>query len=111
MQTKLLEIRDRATMIIALAIDMQHDNEVQAWALKRYGYPCDGRPNIMITHATGQRRASNDPFFWDDRTWTEAHHYIIEHWPELKDGDVIDVEFILGETAAPKISERFTSTY
>ena len=35
-----------------------------------------------------------------------AHNYIIEHWHELKDGDVVDVQFILGETKAPKVSER-----
>jgi hypothetical protein len=34
-----------------------------------------------------------------------AHHWIIEHWDELKDSDVVDVEFILGETQQPKVSE------
>lgn len=111
MKTKLLEIRDRCTLIIVLAVDMQPDNDEQRWALRRYGYPCDGRPNVMIMHANGEREASNDPYFWQDRTMTEAHQYIIENWPKLKDGDVIDVEFILGETKAPKISERFTSIY
>ena len=31
------------------------------------------------------------------------------NWQELRDGDVIDVEFILGETAEPKRSERETA--
>ncbi len=35
-----------------------------------------------------------------------AHHYIIEHWAELSDGDVVDVEFILKETTVLKVSER-----
>jgi hypothetical protein len=34
-----------------------------------------------------------------------AHDYIRNNWPTLKDGDVIDVEFILGETNERKISE------
>lgn len=106
MKTKLLEIRDASTLIIALAVDMNPDNEAQRWALRRYGYPCDGRPNIMITHATGERVASNDPYHWGDRTWANAHNYIINHWDELTDGDVVDVEFILGERAVPKKSER-----
>ena len=38
-----------------------------------------------------------------------AHHYIIEHWDKLRDGDVVDVSFILGETQQPKVSERFTT--
>ena len=30
----------------------------------------------------------------------------IEHWAELADGDVVDVQFILSETSSPKVSER-----
>lgn len=106
MKTKLLEIRDEATMILALCVDMNPANEIQRWGLRRYGYPCDSRPNIMITHATGERRASNDPYYWGDRTWATAHHHIIKHWNELSDGDVVDVQHILGETPSPKASER-----
>jgi len=36
-----------------------------------------------------------------------AHVYIEQSWALLKDGDVVDVEFILGETIKQKISERF----
>jgi hypothetical protein len=35
-----------------------------------------------------------------------AHEWIIEHWAELGDGDVVDVQHILGETATKKVSER-----
>jgi len=35
-----------------------------------------------------------------------AHDYIEKHFNELKDGDVIDVEHILGETTKKKRSER-----
>ncbi len=35
-----------------------------------------------------------------------AHLYVDEHFDDLKDGDVIDVEYILNETDKPKISER-----
>jgi hypothetical protein len=45
----------------------------------------------------------------DTRTKPHAHAYIEAHWHELRDGDVIDVEFILSETAAPKRSERETA--
>ena len=53
--------------------------------------------------------AWNDPHGWDanrGRTIRKAHFYIIEHWNELRDGDVVDVEFILGERDKPKIAER-----
>ena len=98
MKTKLIEIRDRATFIIALCVDMNPENEAQRWALRRYGFPCDGQPNIMLTHANGGKRATNDPYDWGDRTFSTAHDYIIENWDTLNDGYVVDVQFILGET-------------
>jgi hypothetical protein len=110
-KTKLIEIRDRATMITALCVDMNPNfgDPVQRYYLRRYGYACDGKPNVLITHAAGNGTpANNDPYSWQGRTWRFAHNYIIEHWNELADGDVVDVEFILGETTAPKVSERLT---
>jgi hypothetical protein len=38
----------------------------------------------------------------DLRTKRTAHFHIERHWAELKDGDVVDVQFILNETDAPK---------
>lgn len=106
MQAKTLEIRDEGTFIPALAVDINPDNDEQRYLMRRVGYPCDGRPNIIVTHLTGGYKADNDPYGWGGRTWPHAHKYIIEHWAELKDGDVVDVSFILGETAAPKLSEN-----
>lgn len=111
MQAKALEIRDEGTFIAALAVDMNpedHDSDKhgQRYLLRRCGYACDARPNIILTRLDGGGNATNDPYAWGGRTWPVAHKYIIEHWTELRDGDVIDVEFILGETKAPKVSER-----
>ncbi len=119
MQAKALEVRDRGTFIALLAVDMNPDapafdpdadarNDAQRWLLRRVGYPCDGRPNVMITYLGGGRRADNDPYGWkdDSRTFPVAHAWIIDHWAEIRDGDVIDVEHILGETSTKKRSER-----
>lgn len=106
MKTKALEIRDEGTFIAALAIDMQPENEAQRYLLRRCGYPCDGRPNIILTRLDGNGQATNDPYAWGGRTWPNAHRWIIEHWDELVDGSVVDVEYILGERASPKVSER-----
>lgn len=128
MQAKALEVRDRGTFIALLAVDMnplyppsessserretiaaaRDARDAQHYLLRRVGYPCDGRPNVMITYLGGGHRADNDPYGWNDdaRTFPVAHAWIIEHWAEIKDGDVIDVEFILGETATKKPSER-----
>ena len=111
METKALEIRDRGTFIAALGIDMNPSNDAQRWLLRRCGYACDGQPNIILTRLDGDSRdgngeATNDPYARSGRTWPAAHHWIIDHWNELKDGDVVDVEFALREVATPKVSER-----
>lgn len=111
MKTKILEIRDRATFIAVIAMDMNTDNDIHHWYLRRYGYPCDGRPNILLSRVDGDGKpSSNDPYFWKDRTMAYAHDYIIRNWDKLSDGDVIDVEFILSETPTKKISERIQSS-
>lgn len=122
MIAKALELRDEGTFIALLAVDMNPEKydpaahydgishaecEAQRYLLRRCGYPCDGQPNVLITKLAGDgSKASNDPYYWGDRTMSVAHNYIIEHWNELRDGDVVDVQFILGETKAPKVSER-----
>jgi len=107
MKTKTLELRDAGTFIPLLAVDINPDNDAQRWLMRRVGYPCDGEPNVIITRLEGAGQASNDPYSWGGRTFPVAHHWIIKHWHELKDGDVVDVSFILHETQAPKESERF----
>lgn len=110
MIVKCLEVRDEGTFIPVLCVDMNPDHEQQVYLLRRCGYPCDGRPNILITHlAADGGPAWNDPYSWGSRTCLVAHNWIIKNWPTLKDGDVIDVEFILGETRARKKSECETT--
>lgn len=53
--------------------------------------------------------SSADPYFWTGRTMPVAHKYITEHFVEMKDGDVVDVRFILGETSEPCQSDRHYS--
>lgn len=113
MNAKILEIRDEATFIPVLAVDMNPEYELndaaraQRYYLRRCGYPCDGKPNIGITHLSADGKPfCNDPYHWGGRTYPVAHKYIIENWNKLRDGDVVDVQFILGETKEPKMSER-----
>jgi hypothetical protein len=123
MQTKALEFRDEGTFIPVLAVNMNplpikaagslivdpmETHSAQRYLLLRVGYPCDGRPNILLTRLSGDGQATNDPYGWKcgTRTFRVAHAWIIEHWAEIKDGDVIDVQWILGETADKKPSER-----
>jgi hypothetical protein len=115
MKTKALELRDKGTFIPILCVDMnpaghgQMVDTAQRYLLRRCGYACDGRPNIIVTRLNGDGQATNDPYAWKcgARTFPVAHKWIIENWSWLKDGDVVDVQFILGETGEPKKSERF----
>lgn len=105
MKTKLFELRDRATFIPIICVYCGRDyDEISNFLLARcgYGYGC----NILMTALVGGKKAHCDPYDWADRTYQVAHLYIIQHWDELINGQVIDVEFILGETTSPKISER-----
>jgi hypothetical protein len=112
MKVKALELRDEGTFIPLLAVDMNPTEPGQHYLLRRCGYPCDGAPNVLITKLSGDgSKASNDPYFWNGRTFPVAHDWIIKHWEELHDGDVVDVSWILGETVTKKVSERVTATY
>jgi hypothetical protein len=117
MNIKLLELCDRGTFIPIMCIDLNpaisqaplipaHVKAVH-YLLRRCGYPCEGgRPIIGMARLTADGQPFNcDPYNWKDRTYQTAHHWIEEHWAELSDGDVVDVEHILGETDERKVSE------
>lgn len=111
MDTKTLEIRDSGTFIGALAIRMKADNETQAYYFRRVGYPADGSSIMLMCLSDG--KATNDPYEWSSlgvgsRTMQVAHDYVLRLFEILEDGDVVDVEAILGERDASKVSERFT---
>lgn len=110
MEFKILEIRDKMTFISALAIEMNYSpgDDIGAYYIhERCGYAFDKwRPTILLTALAGMQPAYADPYDWKDRTYAVAHIYITENWHTLKTGDVIDVEYILGETTKIKTSER-----
>ena len=107
MKTKLFEIRDKDTLIPALAVQVgfpqSGNTPAEGWLLERAGY---GRPMVILTFLEGSRNAEYDPFACNDRTMRTAHQYIEEHFDELESGAVVCVEYILGERTIPKISER-----
>jgi hypothetical protein len=110
LKTKLFEIRDRATFIpcIGIWIDTR-DSDVNAefYLIRRAGYD-EAYPLLLLTRLDGGGKAQYDAYDWGDRTMQVAHDYIQNHWDELQSGDVVDVEFILGETTTPKESESVT---
>lgn len=109
MITKLLEIRDRATFIPVLAIHLEADNLVEDYLLSHAGFKTTSH-NIAVWRLDGgDGQCTSDEHAWDTgaRTMALAHEYIISNWSEINTGDVIDVEFILGETKRMKIPHRY----
>lgn len=105
METKILEIRDRSTFIPMLAVKMVAENEAQGFLLRSAGYSPNAPYCILMMPALGGE-CRHDPYDWNDRTFMVVHGYIEENFDKLNNGDVIDVEFILGEAKEPKVSQR-----
>ena len=108
MTLKLFEIRDSMTFIPVAALRLDSINVIpeELWLLGRGGFRHDSESVFVMKLQTGG--GEYDPFRWDcsSRTMQVAHLYIEEHFAELNSGDVVDVEFIMGLTKQPKISER-----
>lgn len=107
MIVKMFELRDRATFIPVICIEMTQENlrDQESWLLRKAGYD-DLSRCILLVRAEGGK-ANYDPYAWGDRTFTIAHDYISKFWEILTPGEVIDVSFILKETTEKKVSERF----
>lgn len=100
MLIKFIEIRDTATCVPSIAIKMQAVNKVQERFLyQRCGYPPDGSGVVLME--LNNQRASSDPYYWGGRTYPAAHLYILEHFDELNDGDVVDARVFLEEESVP----------
>lgn len=97
---KFLEIRDKGTTVPMLAVALDGSNGI----MRRAGF---GERMILLSNLTDPRRATNwDVYGWaPGRTFPIAHQWLEAHWDEVADGDVIDVEFILGETTQKKDAE------
>lgn len=113
MIVKTFEVRDRGTCIPVLAVRMAPDagsNPAERYLLRRAGYDPDSPPLIALSYLrTFGETITYNPTDWGTRTRTMrvAHDYISNHFDELDNGVVVDVEYILGESAAPKVSDAF----
>jgi len=117
MITKLFEVRDVATFIPVMAVRMKakvpiyfymKESKAEEYLLRRSGFWGETGSNLVgLAMLSGEESHMNFvPHLWEGRTMTTAHKYIAEHFDDLESGSVIDVEFILGESATKKVSER-----
>ena len=104
LDSKVLEVRDSATHIPVLAIRMLAKNGIQNYYIHDHlGYPKDG--SCIAVVKLNDCDGNCDPYAWTgSRTMGVAHHYIYDHFDELSDGDVVDVEYILGEKPTKKVA-------
>jgi hypothetical protein len=99
MEMKWFEIRDKGTFVPALAISIEGSD---GYLARRAGF---SHRCIQLVLPVSDK-THYDPYDWSDRTFSVAHNYIIEKWDELEHRDVIDVEYILGESLEKKLSEE-----
>lgn len=108
--TKFFEIRDHMTCMPAIGIKMSRKdrNPSERFLLGNAGYGPGGRDLILLVFI-GINQCHYDPHQWGagDRTRYNAHKYIQDNFDTLESGQVIDVEFIIGETRVPKKSDTF----
>lgn len=104
MKVKLFEVRDRCTFVAVMCIKMNSPTvHKEEYLLRRAGYSLDNDLIAMWNMRDG------DPCryeFYNSRTYEVSHEYISLNWDSLKSGDVVDVEYILGETKTCKVSEE-----
>lgn len=107
MEIKMFEVRDRATYIPTMAIKFDGDTtDAEEYMLHRAGYGTrnDRDYVYLINLETG--KGTYDPFKWDGRM-IDAHLHIKDNFDNMGSGDVVDIEFIKGESRTKKVSERF----
>ena len=104
-EAKQFEIRDRSTFFAAVGIPV----DGSTYLARRSGYG----ERLILFGRLGGGTFRFDPNDWSchesPRTFPVAHDYIAENWNTLVSGDVIDVEYILGETTEKKLSEELTT--
>lgn len=112
METKLFEVRDRMTFLAVICIKLTSTNEAERYLLAMSGYGLSTESQtkyvLMGKLRTGDLKCcpADQEGYPGVRTMWMAHQHIQKHWDALTSGDTIDMEFILGESAEPKISQR-----
>lgn len=109
-ETKIFEVRDRGTFAPVMAVRLTSTIMAEIYLLRRSGFSISTKysPQILLVRM-GDSTAEFSEFDWTSRTLRTAHRHIRENWDQLETGSVVDVEFILGEAPAQKLSERFTA--
>lgn len=94
---KYVEIRDNLTMMPVMIINLDSNP-----ATRYTGH--HGGPYLLLMKLSTYE-TQNDPHRWNNMTMKTAHQHLLKlDWDDIKNGDVIDVEYISGKTEIPKIA-------
>lgn len=110
MEAKTFEVRDAMTFIPVMAVNLKPGNLDDRYLLARAGYGTSAKTQAgytLLWRLSAPGRVEHNPNNWGDglRTMQEAHEYIKTMFDDLDSGDVVDLQFIRGETDEPKVSE------
>lgn len=110
MEIKTIEIRDAGTFIPAFAVRGGARNEAERYLWGRAGFgktPGDQERHVVLVHLQTMRAGYDEyEISPGTRTLAAALVHLREHWDEIENGQVIDLEFIHGLRETPKVSER-----
>ena len=98
-ETKVLEVRDRWTLLVMMATKVANS------PLTHWVGIAPEKDYVVVTSLNSQMECGANPYVFENLRTREAVRYIIENFDNLKDRDVVDIEFILGEVDKPKVSQ------
>lgn len=103
---KIIEIRDRATLIPAFAIRMRPDGLEEKMLFNHAGYRSFTDACILLVsiEAPWHSARASDEWRNSARTMPVAHKWIEKNYDQIQHCQVVDVEFILGEKDSPSLS-------
>ncbi len=104
LENKIFEVRDRMTFVSVLAIAVTSRDKEERSHIMMAGYGLTLEPTIALVRLDSFW-GHTDPYAWNDRTMQTAHLHIRKNFHRLQSCAVVDVEYILGETKQPKVSE------
>jgi hypothetical protein len=108
MKSVVVIISDKLIEINAIYIVMAADNDDQRKMLVDAGWPqgperyFPGGILIDLNSYEAQSRRR----LWTTRTMRVAHEFLDKHYQTIRDGDIIDIQYILKETTSPKKREK-----
>jgi hypothetical protein len=111
-EVKIFEVRDRATFIPVAAVKIPGWKNIKIPHSVQYLVWWAGHVQdvVILYNLTDPHKMATNYRAWQDRTYQTAHKYIFENFDTLESGQVLDIEFILGEVDKPKESQRLKDT-